>query len=339
MSIPYAAEREHAYQAVVRASTLCRQVQTEMVKPTSAQKVDRSPVTVADYVSQAIICQGLAECFPNDPVVAEEAATALRGPDQAQMLIQVTHYVGTLFPDATADEVCDWIDHGGAHPGSRFWTLDPIDGTKGFMRGEQYAVALALIVDGQVQLGALACPNLSLDLARPDGQRGVVFLAVRGHGAEMHPLSADLPLGWNSGDSGPGQPIAVTPVDDPSAARFVESVESGHTDHAAHESLAKVLGITQPSLRLDSQAKYGVVARGDAAIYLRLPSAKTPDYRECIWDHAAGALIVEEAAGRVTDALGADLDFSQGRRLEKNRGIVASSGHMHAEILNALQRS
>jgi 3'(2'), 5'-bisphosphate nucleotidase len=146
-------------------------------------------------------------------------------------------------------------------------------------------------------------------------------------------------LGWARADSGPGQPIAVTPVDDPSAARFVESVESGHTDHAAHESLAKVLGITQPSLRLDSQAKYGAVARGDAAIYLRLPSPKTPEYRERIWDHAAGALIVEEAAGQVTDALGADLDFSQGRRLEKNQGIVASNGHMHTKILNALQGS
>jgi 3'(2'), 5'-bisphosphate nucleotidase len=339
MSIPYATEKEHAYQAVVGASTLCRHIETEMVKPTSAQKTDRSPVTVADYVSQAVICRGLAEFFPNDPVVAEEAAGALRGPDQAQMLSQVTHYVGTLLPDATADDVCDWIDHGGAHPGSRFWTLDPIDGTKGFLRREQYAVALALIVDGQIQVGAMACPNLALDQAQPDSQRGVVFLAVRGHGAEMRPLSASLPLEWARADSGPGQPIAVTSVDDPSAACFVESVESGHTDHTAHESIAKVLGITQPSLRLDSQAKYGAVARGDAAIYLRLPSPHSPDYRECIWDHAAGALIVEEAAGRVTDALGADLDFSQGRKLEKNQGIVASNGHIHTAILNALHRS
>ena len=42
----------------------------------------------------------------------------------------------------------------------RFWTLDPIDGTKGFLRGEQYAVALALIVGGEVVVAALACPNL-----------------------------------------------------------------------------------------------------------------------------------------------------------------------------------
>ena len=57
MSIPYAAEKEHACQEVARASALCRQVQTEMVHHASAQKVDRSPVTVADYASQAVICQ------------------------------------------------------------------------------------------------------------------------------------------------------------------------------------------------------------------------------------------------------------------------------------------
>ncbi len=101
--------------------------------------------------------------------------------------------------------------------------------------------------------------------------------------------------------------------------------------------MVHALGITQPSLRLDSQAKYGVVARGDAAIYLRLPSPRTPEYRERIWDHAAGALIVEEAGGRVTDALGTDLDFSRGRQLSQNRGIVVSNGFLHSVILDEIQ--
>jgi 3'(2'), 5'-bisphosphate nucleotidase len=100
--------------------------------------------------------------------------------------------------------------------------------------------------------------------------------------------------------------------------------------------LARALGITEPSVRLDSQAKYGVVARGDAAIYLRLPSPKQPDYREKIWDHAAGSLIVEEAGGRVTDAQGAELDFGQSHRLENNRGIVASNGQLHTVILDTI---
>jgi 3'(2'), 5'-bisphosphate nucleotidase len=157
---------------------------------------------------------------------------------------------------------------------------------------------------------------------------------VRGQGAQI----SLLPKGDRSVDAALSScgPIRVTALDDPSAARFVESVESGHSDHAAHESLARALGINRPSVRLDSQAKYGAVARGDAAIYLRLPSPKSPDYRERIWDHAAGAIIVEEAGGRVTDALGAELDFSQGRKLESNRGIVASNGHLHPAILRAI---
>lgn len=326
MTTDYTTEKRHACQAVVRAATLCRQVAVDMVKPTTAAKADRSPVTVADYASQAAICRGLAAAFPHDPVVAEETADALRKPDQAQMLAQVTNYLRRLWPEATPAHVCDWIDHGGTEPGPRFWTLDPIDGTKGFLRGEQYAVALALIVDGEVQIGALACPNLRLGLSHPDGPRGVVFLAMRGQGAEMLPL-----------DGGQSQPVTVASLTDPAAARFVESVESGHTDHDAHASLARALGITRPSLQLDSQAKYGVVGRGDAAIYLRLPSPKTPNYRERIWDHAAGALIVQEAGGRVTDALGQDLDFGQGRRLENNRGVVVSNGPFHAAILDAIQ--
>jgi len=322
-------EREQAFQAVVQAASLCRQVQAEMVHPTSIRKADRSPVTVADYGSQAIICKWLADNFPDDPIVAEEAAEDLRRTDQAEMLAQVTHYVQMSVPNATSADVCDWIDQGAAEPGLRFWTLDPIDGTKGFLRDEQYAIALALIENGQVQVGALACPNLPLDLAQSDGaSRGTVFLVVRGHGAEMLPL-----------DGGPARRIAVNPLADPAQASFVESVEAGHANHDAHRSVARILGITQPSLRLDSQAKYGVVARGEAAIYLRLPSPTTPDYRECIWDHAAGALLIDEAGGRVTDALGADLDFGQGRKLSNNRGVVASNGKIHAAILDALRQS
>lgn len=66
-----------------------------------------------------------------------------------------------------------------------FWTLDPIDGTKGFLRGGQYAVCLALIVDSVVQLGVMGCPNLPLSSTDPDGEKGALFVAVRGLGAEQ----------------------------------------------------------------------------------------------------------------------------------------------------------
>lgn len=77
------------------------------------------------------------------------------------------------------------IDRGNYTGGrtGRFWTLDPIDGTKGFLRGDQYAVCLALIDNGQVQVGVLGCPNLPRSLAREDQEVGCIYASVRGQGA------------------------------------------------------------------------------------------------------------------------------------------------------------
>ena len=91
--------------------------------------------------------------------------------------------------------------------------------------------------------------------------------------------------------------LTVSRRDQPADARFCESVESGHSAQGDAAAVAARLGITTPPLRMDSQAKYAVVARGEADIYLRLPTRA--DYREKIWDHAAGALIVTEAGGIV----------------------------------------
>jgi 3'(2'), 5'-bisphosphate nucleotidase len=131
-----------------------------MVTP-ALTKEDRSPVTVADYASQALISRMLAEVFQEDPLVAEEDAAGLRAAEGSDNLNQVTKFVKRSIPEAAPASVCDWIDRGQGSSGKRFWTLDPIDGTKGFLRGDQYAVALALIVDGRVQVAALGCPHLS----------------------------------------------------------------------------------------------------------------------------------------------------------------------------------
>ncbi len=70
-------------------------------------------------------------------------------------------------------------------------------------------------------------------------------------------------------------------------------------------------------VRIDSQAKYVVVADGRAEIYIR--HSGNVDYREKVWDHAAGYLIVQEAGGRVTDLDGLPLDFSHGLRLKEQQ--------------------
>jgi len=323
----YTQEKQVAINAITQAAQLCTLVRAEMVGADSIEKGDKSPVTVADFGAQALVCQSLMASFPQDVVVGEEDSSDLRKPENAHELDKVTQYVQRFRAETTREMVCEWIDAGNGAVTKRYWTLDPIDGTKGFLRNDQYAVALALVENGQVKLGALACPALPLNLNLPDGEQGVLFLAIRGQGAVMAPLGG-----------GPLVPIHVANEADQAAQRFVESVEAAHGNHALHQEIALAIGIAQPPLRMDSQAKYGAVARGDAVLYLRLPSSKHAAYRENIWDHAAGALIVTEAGGQVTDMYGRPLDFASDYKMRNNRGVVVSNGTMHAAVLEALTR-
>ncbi|MGQ0723505.1 MAG: 3'(2'),5'-bisphosphate nucleotidase [Candidatus Eiseniibacteriota bacterium] len=313
-----------ALDAVRAAALLCEDVRREMVGE-ALEKSDKSPVTVADFGAQALICRALAEAFPQDPVVGEEDADALRAAEGAPMRSRVTAFVSRRSPGARDGDVLDWIDHGGGEVTGRYWTLDPIDGTKGFLRGDQYAVALALVEDGDLKVAVLGCPYLPVRSDATDGERGVVFSGVRGRGASAAKLSG-----------GPSGPIRVSDGANPALMRMVESVESGHANHTLQEDVARRVGLVSAPVRMDSQAKYGAVARGQAALYLRLPSPKTPDYRENIWDHAAGALVVEEAGGQVTDVRGNALDFASGRRMVDNRGVVVSNGRIHDGVLEVL---
>jgi 3'(2'), 5'-bisphosphate nucleotidase len=321
----YEREKQAALEAVTRSAQLCAVVRAEMVGAAFLQKEDRSPVTVADFGAQALICHWLTESFPGDVIVAEEDAAELRKRENAAQLDLVARYVRRSLPNAMRRDICAWIDVGSSQPTDRFWTLDPIDGTKGFLRNDQYAIALALIEDGQVKVGVLACPALPTQLEGITSQIGVLFVAVRGEGAAMASLCG-----------GPQTRIHVTT--NGVGRRFVESVEAAHGNQQLQETIARAVGITQPGLRMDSQAKYGSVARGDAALYLRLPSPKSPDYRENIWDHAAGALIVEEAGGCVTDMHGVPLNFGVGTKLHANRGVVVSNGELHDVAIDALAR-
>lgn len=316
----YEQEKQIAMEAVRQAATLCETVRLDMV-PEAIEKQDKSPVTVADYGSQAIICRALAAAFPQDSVVGEEDAAALSEPALAPVLASVTAQVNRVIAGATDDDILGWINHGNGEVAPRYWTLDPIDGTKGFLRGDQYAIALALVVDGDLKVGVLGCPFLSFE----GGKTGLMFVAVRGEGTVMLPLTGGTP-----------QPIQVAEASDTDHMRFVESVESGHGDQTQQKAVAAAAGITAPSIRMDSQAKYAAVAAGQAALYLRLPSPKTPDYREKIWDHAAGVLVVQEAGGRVTDMFGNPLDFAKSARLENNRGVIVSNGAVHDDVLKAL---
>ena len=345
----YSKELEVAELAVQRATLLTKRVFHEKAKGTLS-KDDKSPVTIGDFGAQALIIHAIKQNFPDDEVVGEEEASSLRDDhglrDQIWALVK-----GARLTDASAENIVggpvpsveamlDAIDKGNSPGGSkgRIWALDPIDGTKGFLRGGQYAVCLALMVDGDVKVGVLGCPNLPVDDAVPlwtdagvdqtDSEgKGVIFSAVAGQGAISRALGA--------GGLAKSQPIHMKPVEDISQATFCESVEAAHSSHSDQFAIATQLGITKQSIRMDSQSKYGSIARGAGDIYLRLPVRE--DYQEKTWDHAAGDLIVREAGGQVTDSLGKRLDFSKGRTLVDNKGVVAAPASVHGKVLKVVK--
>jgi 3'(2'), 5'-bisphosphate nucleotidase len=321
--MPFSAELSIAIAAVRRAAEVCRSVQRAI--PAAMEKQDKSPVTIADFASQAVICRALGEAFPNDSIIGEEDSAELRLPENKPSLDRVQGELSRIGLHGSPEEICGWIDRGGANSfGPRFWTLDPIDGTKGFLRGEQYAVSLALIVNDQIEVAILGCPNLPLE---PGGvaDAGSLFFAVRGQGA-----SVQLCFGDDA-----AKPVRVTSTSSWADVRLCESVESGHSAHDRSAMISTSLGIVKQPVRLDSQAKYAVVARGEGDVYLRLPTKK--DYREKIWDHAGGVLVVEEAGGKVSDIDGKPLQFTHGRELSANRGVVVTNGRLHDDVLAAIQ--
>jgi len=240
-------------------------------------------------------------------------------------------------------------------PTGRHWVLDPVDGTLGFIRGDQYAVALAMIEEGEVVLGVLGCPNyplrrewlnyhyryyqLMLKLSPPGSgvwSKGYVLSTQKGSGQVwMEPLVNDI---IKLGLSNVARPVSVSAIDDPALATFCEPVEKANSSHSFTAGLAHSLGLSNHPLRVYSMAKYAAIARGDAEIFMKFARA---GYKEKIWDHAAGVLIIQEAGGVVTDAGGSPLDFSKGIYLEGlDRGIVACSGaRLHEKIIAAVDAS
>ncbi len=322
-------EVKFAINAVRQSAKLVKTVQTETAQ-NALTKGDKSPVTVADFASQALVSHLLQKDFPNVVLVGEEASDALKEEGAEHLLEQVTGYVARYVPESNPDSVCELIDWGAASPTKRFWTLDPIDGTKGFIRGDQYVVALALVEDGDVKIGVLGCPNLTDGyISEPEGA-GTIILAVRGEGAWMAKMLDTESNDW--------QQIHASPRAEPSQSRLMRSFESGHTDVSKIDEIASALGVDVDPVRMDSQAKYSVLAVGEGEVILRLLSPKMPNYQEKIWDQAAGSIVLEEAGGRISDLDGKPLDFSQGRKLIKNRGVLATNGHLHDAVLKVLKK-
>ncbi|KAK1371488.1 3'(2'),5'-bisphosphate nucleotidase [Heracleum sosnowskyi] len=336
----YDKELAAATKAAALAARLCQKVQKALLQSDVHSKSDKSPVTVADYGSQVLVSFALEKELPSMAfsLVAEEDSGDLRKEEGKETLQRITELVNdTLASDGTYDvsplteeNVLRAIDNGKSEGGSRgrHWVLDPIDGTKGFVRGDQYAIALGLLDEGKVVLGVLACPNLplgSVNSKEPQEKVGCLFSAQVGGGTYMQSLDGSSPV-----------KVHVSATENPEEASLFESYEAAHSSHDLSSSIAKKLGVKAPPVRIDSQAKYGALSRGDGAIYLRFPHK---GYREKIWDHAAGYSVVTEAGGVVSDAAGNPLDFSKGRYLDLDTGIIVTNQKLMPSLLKAVKES
>jgi 3'(2'), 5'-bisphosphate nucleotidase len=305
-----------ALRLVEQACEMSRRLQ-EQLGGDFFTKVDSSPVTVADLSVQALIGLGLFKKFPGDSVLAEESTESLSEAALRAVREAVEPYAGVC--SAEAIRAC----FRPSQRAVRRWILDPIDGTKGFLRGDQFAIALAHQKVDQIEFGLLGCPRLSCDVAGKG--EGCVGAAFAGRGA------------WQKVQGGSSwRRLSVSTRQDVTEARLLRSFEASHTNEGQIERVVEALGITAAPVRMDSQAKYLLLARGDAEAVLRCLSPARPHYKEKLWDQAAGGILLTEAGGRVSDLQGKELDFSEESRLEKNVGVLGSNGVLHEGLLGAL---
>lgn len=306
-----------AYEVSKQACLLAREIQRSLVKDDQLEKLDKTPVTIADYAIQALITKILRGSFPNDVIIAEEAPDSLLEPENRSVLDSVTSHLKPLFPKISNEEVIDLLGYAQKDIKgiNRYWVVDPIDGTKGFMRGEQYAIALALVDKGDTAMGILGCPNYE--------EHGSIYFTEKGHGSKAICL--------NDGSS---VQLKMPELTDTSKIVLCTSYESKHVDDLKTRNLLERLQVATEPIKSDGQGKYGLVASGRAHLFLRIP--RDESYREKIWDHRAGELLVREAGGIVTDIHGRSLECLEGHSFRDSIGVLACHPSLHETILASI---
>lgn len=321
---------EAAREAVREAAGIIAAWRDRIAEIGSFSKSDATPVTIADMVGQAIVVRALRRLLPGEDfvMVGEESSGPLA--DDPSAITLALELVRPVWPDATSSTLLETIDAGrrtSAQSLARgFWTLDPIDGTKGFLRTPDghYCVALAYIQGSSPIAAAMACPTISRearDTFDAPGPRGVLLSAGRNQHAWEEPIDVGERVRCHARQWS-GNTVQTALSDDPNYAMLDRTLP-----------VIRAAGLEPQILRLDSQSKYALVARGQADLFMRLPR-RTPGLNY-IWDHAAGALLAEESGCRVTDTTGRELDFSSGHALP-NQGFLIAPTALHARMIQVL---
>jgi 3'(2'), 5'-bisphosphate nucleotidase len=213
-------------------------------------KSDGSPTSAADLAAEHLILERLREGWPDLPVIAEETASSRR---------------------------C----------GTSFFLVDPLDGTRDYLRsGPDYSVNLALVEGSRPVAAALACPG-----------RGRLWAA--GTGAATATLTED------------GAALAWLPARVRAApARGLTALVSARHPHPGEEACLRALPVRERKA-FSSALKFGLIASGEADLYLRFGPTME-------WDTAAGDHIVSCAGGCVVAAEGGPIAYGREERLYRN---------------------
>ncbi|KAK3001944.1 hypothetical protein RJ639_021286 [Escallonia herrerae] len=327
------------------------------------EKNDQTPVTVADFGVQALVSLELGKLFPSIPLVAEEDSAFLRSNNLANSVLNVVSDKAR-FRDIplTQDHVLEAIDRGGkdafvfgCEPAT-YWILDPIDGTRGFLKGSEalYVVGLALVVAGEIVLGVMGCPNWveegssqsTTEFLEYDNTSGTIMVAHVGCGTWRKRLLDIL----NSSASRPNDWTRCLV----NACHLVHEARFCISDSQTWESLplsclfdsttsVETAGNNQVFLLpicCGSLCKYLMVASGRASIFILRARAERVIK---VWDHAVGVICVHEAGGEVTDWEGSQLDIavdqSERRVIFPSGGILVTNSSLHTQIIGIISSS
>lgn len=268
-----------------------------------ALKRDGTPVTAADYAAQFIVARTISGDFPDDALVAEET------PDDPEVAATAL----SLLEGADEREFSETLGRARSGAGAgRFWVIDPIDGTEGFVRGAQFAVAVALVEDGAAVAGALGCPGL-----------GFVMSGARGLGVKKEPVA--------------GAEVNPPEIPDGKWPVLCETARGNTGAYAATRKILQIAGGGGRTVKMDGQGKYALVADAAADLFIRVPNPG--GRRENIWDHAAGVAVAQAAGVKVSDFDGGTVDFGSGLTLSRNRGVVAGRREAHERALGAIKEA
>lgn len=204
-------------------------------------------------------------------MIAEEDSKLLRS-DHIDSQPIVQNYVQEILgKEVSVDRILDSLDkcHYEGDISNDYWVLDPIDGTKGFISNARFAIGLALLHQGSVALGIVACVNLPYYQAIPtevevDG--GCLAIAIQGQGCTLFDLYSDACRSLTLPAPYPHRYAAVT------------SKQSCYHSPTLRR-LCDQCGLHEDIMESDSMCKYVVVAAGYACLYYRASTDKT--YRVC----------------------------------------------------------